>query len=60
MYVYIWYIYVYYIYIYIYIYIYLSAFGLNMERYFIIFFVLSTNAGKYGPEKLQTLSLFTQ
>ena len=49
-----------YIYIHIYIYIYIPAFGLNMERYFIIFFVLSTNAGKYGPEKLQTLTLFTQ
>ena len=33
-----------------------SAFGLNTERYG----AFSPNAGKYGPEKLQILTLFSQ
>ena len=42
---------------------YFPAFGLNMERYGIrtkYSLKVSPNAGKYGPEKLRTRTLFTQ
>ena len=36
---------------------YFPAFGLNTERHYLS--VFSPNAGKYGPEKLRTRTLFT-
>ena len=39
---------------------YFSVFGLNTEKYSVYLSIFSLNAGKYGQEKLQMRTLFTQ
>ena len=39
---------------------YFSVFGLNTEKYSVYLSIFSLNAGKYGQEKLQMRTLFSQ